>query len=218
MHPRVFTGIRLFFLLSTVVYTIIMNKRDLEFLYEIGTLRNMQRGWGQHITLPTASIAEHMYRVLWTAVILGRMEKADETKIIHMAMAHDLAETRTADLGYIQKVYVQDDEKKAAKDALAGTIIENFYAEYLHEYEARESLEAKIVKDADNLDIDLELRELQGNGFPMPKDWPEFRKMIRDTKLYTESAKQLWDEIQNSDVHHWHVAANKWLKIPDAGT
>ncbi len=195
-----------------------MSKRDLEFLYEIGTLRTMQRGWGQHINLPTASVAEHMYRVMWLALILCRMEGVgDENKIIKMAMLHDVAETRVSDLSYVQKVYVKADEQRAAKDLLDSTIIENF-GETLHQYELRNSIEAKLVKDADNLDIDLEMKELEANGFKIPDQWPEFRKMIRDTKLYTESARKLWDEIQSSHIHDWHIVANKWLKIPEAGT
>ena len=194
-----------------------MTNRDLEFLYEIGTLRNMQRGWAQHISLPTASVAEHMFRVIWLGLILARLEKADENKVVKMAMAHDLSETRTSDLSYVQKVYVREDDSRAAKDLLAGTTAEYFEKEFLQEYEQRESLEAKIVKDADNLDIDLELRELASNGFKAPPEWDVFRKKIRDEKLYTDSAKKIWDDIQTSDMHSWHVVANKWLKIPDAG-
>jgi len=195
-----------------------MNKRDLEFLYEIGTLRNMHRGWQQHFSLPAASVAEHMYRVMWLALIIARMEKqGDEAKIIKMALAHDIAETRTSDLSYVQKVYVEADESKAENDIFEGTILEDFYSGVLKEYNERQSIEAKIVKDADNLDIDLEIKELAANGMTMPKEWHGFRKLIREEKLYTESAKKLWDEIQDSDVHSWHVVANKWLKIPDAG-
>jgi putative hydrolase of HD superfamily len=195
-----------------------MNKKDLEFLYEIGTLSNMQRGWGQHIKQKVASVSEHMFRVMWLALIISRMEKAgDENKIIKMAMSHDLAETRTSDLSYVQKVYAHPDETSAFKDLFNGTTVENFYADVVEEYEKRESVEAKIVKDADNLEVDLEMAELQANGFAIPKEWNGFRKDLRDKKLYTESAKKIWDEIQGSNINDWHVKANKWLKISGAG-
>lgn len=195
-----------------------MTNRDLDFLYEIGTLKNMQRGWGQHINQKMGSVLEHIYRVMWLALMIAKMEKAgDEAKIIKMAMAHDLAETRTSDLSYIQKVYVEADEDRAAQDLFAGTMLEKASLEILQEYKKRESLEARIVKDADNLDVDLEMKEIEANGFKSPKEWEVFRKMIRSERLYTESAKKIWDEIQNSNINDWHVKANKWVKLPNAG-
>ncbi|HVY67670.1 MAG TPA: HD domain-containing protein [Patescibacteria group bacterium] len=194
-----------------------MNKRDLEFLYEIGTLKSMKR-FNQHVSLDTSSVAEHMYRVIWLALLVSRMEKAgDEAVIVKMAMAHDLAETRTSDLGYIQKVYVEADEDRALGDTFEGTSLQDYYNDVLKTYEARDSIEAKIVKDADNLDVDLELKEMAANGFAVPPEWGGFRRMIRDEKLYTESARQIWDQIQKSSIHDWHTKANKWLKLPNAG-
>ncbi|MSR85195.1 HD domain-containing protein [Candidatus Uhrbacteria bacterium] len=193
------------------------SSRDLEFLYEIGSLRNVPRGWRQHLATDCASDLEHSYRVMWLALTLARREKqGDENKILKMAFAHDIAETRTSDLSYVQKVYVKADEEASARDLFAGTILQD-YVSVIEEYEKRECIEAKIVKDADNLDIDLELKELEERGHKLPEKWKELRKFVRDNKLYTESAKNMWDEIQISDPSSWHMTANKWLKIPSAG-
>jgi hypothetical protein len=73
------------------------------------------------------------------------------------------------------------------------------------------------VKDADNLDVDLELREFEDLGHKLPKKWLTNRTMVRDEKLYTESAKQLWDAIQTADPDNWHLTTNKWKRIPQAG-
>jgi putative hydrolase of HD superfamily len=194
------------------------NKRDIEFLFEIGSLRNVQRSWRQHIGIDSASISEHTLRVIWLALILARKEGVkDEEKIMKMALVHDVPETRTGDLNYIQKVYVTEDEKRAARDALSGTSLEDFFKDTLQEYEKRDSIEAKIVKDADNLEAELEIRELGERGSKMSKKWAAFRKEVRDKKLYTKSAKSLWDAIQDANVADWHLAANKWVKLPDAG-
>ena len=195
-----------------------MPNRDLEFLYEIGSLRYLQRGWRQHFGMDVGNILEHTMRVMLLALILARKEGVkNEEKIIKMALVHDLAETRTTDLSYVQKVYVKADEDKSAGDLFDKTTLSDLEQETLKEYETRESLEAKIVKDADNLDIDLELKELAQKGSTLPEKWATMRKFVRDEKLYTESAKKFWDEIQNSDVDSWHLSANKWLKIPEAG-
>lgn len=195
-----------------------MMNRDLEFLYEIATMRNMPRGWRQHLGTDCANVLDHTIRVIWLAIILGRMEGGvDENKIIKMALVHDAAETRTSDLSYVQKVYVKEDEKAAAVDMFENTSLEDYQSEILTEYMARESMEAKIVKDADNLDIDLEGKELEERGSKLPTKWGHLRKFVCDEKLYTKSAKTMWDEIQSSDVSSWHLNMNKWLKVPEAG-
>src|SRR3989344_1712425 len=89
--------------------------RDIEFLFEIGTLKNIQRGWRQHFGSDVANILEHTMRVTLLALILARREGIkNEEKIIKMALVHDLAETRTTDLSYIQKVYVDADENRSS--------------------------------------------------------------------------------------------------------
>ena len=195
-----------------------MNERDIDFLYEIGSLRNVPRGWRQHLGFDVASDLEHTFRLVWLALLISRMEKqGDENIIIRMALVHDIPETRTSDHSYVQKVYVTSDEERAADDMFKGTIFSDL-RETLREYEKRDSIESKIVKDADNLDIDLELKEIEELGSKLPGKWEKAnRRMVRDQKLYTESAKKIWDEIQTSDPSNWHRNMNKWLTDPNAG-
>ena len=195
-----------------------MNQRDIEFLFEIGTLKNMDRGWKQHYAMDCASDLEHSFRVAMLALILARKEGVtDEGKILKMALIHDLAETRVSDLSYVQKVYVTTDEERAAHDLFEKTSLQDLNETILKEYEERKTIEAKIVKDADNLDIDIELKEFEERGSKLPAKLAASRKMVRDEKLYTNSAREFWDDLQKSDVSSWHLMANKWHKIPDAG-
>lgn len=194
-----------------------MNTRDIDFLYEIGSLRNIPRAWIQHLAANCASNLEHTVRVVFLALLIARKEGVkNEEKIIKMALIHDLPETRTADLAYVHKVYTKTDDARAAHDLFAGTSFADL-EEVLEEYEARKSEEAKIVKDADNLDVDLELRELMEQGNGVAKKKQPLRKIVRQKKLYTKTAKKIWDDIQRSDPSNWHVSANKWLKVPEAG-
>jgi len=160
-------------------------------------------------------------RVIFLALLIARKEgkkgnMSDENTIIKMALAHDLPETRTADLAYVHKVYSQTDDARAARDLFAGTSFTDF--EDIHaRYEKRDTIEAKIVKDADNLDIDLELKEFEEQGHKLPAKWKAMRKFVRDKKLYTKTAKKLWDDLQKANVAQWHMEANKWKKLPNAG-
>jgi putative hydrolase of HD superfamily len=191
--------------------------RDIELMYEIGSLRNVQRGWLQHLGTNCASDLEHTMRVMFLALALARREGAgNEELIMKMALVHDIAETRTADHSIVQKVYVEADEESAIHDMLVDTSLSNL-ENVVKLYCARETIEAKLVKDADNLDVDLELKELQEQGHQLPKKWAVFRKLVRDEKLYTKSAKAFWDEIQASDPSSWHLTTNKWLRMPTAG-
>jgi len=194
------------------------NHRDIEFLYEIGSLRNTQRAWRQTVGLDVANDLEHTLRVIWLSLILARSEGVtDEEKIIKMALVHDIAETRTGDFDYMQAVYVKADEKAAANHLFAKTSLQDLNTNVLHEYEQRTSAAAQVVKDADNLDVDLELRELANQGSLMLKKWRQTRRLVRDEKLYTQSAKDLWDELDKVDVTDWHLTTNKWYKIATAG-
>src|SRR3989344_3237882 len=176
-----------------------MFERDIEFLYEVGSLRYLERGWRQHFGMDMGNILEHTMRVMVLALVIARQAGVkDEEKIMKMALVHDLAETRTTDLSYVQKVYVKADEEASARDLFAGTRLESLRTDYLHEYEERKSLEAKIVKDADNLEVELELKELAQRGSQLPTKWATMRKMVRDDKLYTATAKKMWDEIVGS--------------------
>lgn len=192
-------------------------ERDIEFLYELGSLRNMQRGWLQHIGTDVASVLEHTLRVAMLAIILARREGGcDEAKILKMAIVHDICETRVSDLSYVQKCYVTADEERAVHDTFEGTNIPDF-AEAVADFERRDSLEAKILKDADNLDVEIELKELLERGHQLPEKWKHNRLLVRNEKLYTQAAKDFWDALQTSDPASWHEKANKWKHVPDAG-
>ena len=193
-------------------------KRDIEFLYEIGTLKNMERSWQQFMGSGCASVLEHTHRVVFLALLIARGEKfKDEEKIIKMALVHDLSETRTGDTNYLTAVYVKRDDKKAVQDTLAGTSLADLRTDILEEYEARKTLAAKIVKDADNLDVDIELKEMEERGSIVAKKMEPSRRLIRARKLYTKTAKSMWDEIQKADPSAWHLKANKWMKMKNAG-
>ncbi len=191
--------------------------RDLEFLYEIGSLRHLTRDWLQHLATDCANDLEHSFRVVFLALLIARKEGVkNEEKVMKMALLHDIAETRTSDLSHVQKMYVTVDEPKALRDMLMGTVFPDF-EQLVLEYKKRDSVESKVVKDADNLDIDIELKELEEKGHKLPGKWQRLRQLIRDEKLYTESAKKIWDDIQTSDPASWHINAAKWLELPNSG-
>lgn len=67
------------------------------------------------------------------------------------------------------------------------------------------TIEAKIAKDADNLDVDFELSEQASKGIVLKDEWQENRTFVAKNKLYTKTAKKLFDQISDSNPHDWHL-------------
>lgn len=182
-------------------------KRDLELLYEVGSLRFIERAWKQFLNPDYANLAEHHLRVVWIALLLAKYEgKGNVEKIMKMALVHDVSESRTGDLNYLGKQYATRNESKAISDILKDTELGDELSELWHEYESKKTIEAKIVKDADFLDVDLELKEQKSMGKNHVDKWAPRRKKVLK-KLYTASAKKLWKAIQTSKPEDWFDTA-----------
>jgi putative hydrolase of HD superfamily len=193
-------------------------KKDLELLYEIGTLRFIPRAWIQMIP-DMANLAEHHLRVIWLALIISRQEKVKNLeKVMLMALIHDIAESRTGDVHYLSRQYTTRNEKLAMEDILQQTS-EVSLLKLWAEYEDKKTLEAKIVKDADNLDVDLELKESEFRGNKLPAIFNKDHRKLIGRNLYTKTGKKLWQLIQTSNPHDWHLKgrnrynAGDWKKL-----
>ena len=191
-------------------------KRDMEFLYEVGTLRFINRSWVQFLSPNFANLAEHHFRVMWLALMIAAKEGLQDTeKVVKMALVHDIAESRAGDVHYVSRQYTERNEELGIKDMLADTALEEEFLSLWQEYEDRQSMEAKIVKDADNLDIDFELSEQSAMGNTVGESFHDARKQVSQNKLYTETAQAIWQEIQDSDPHDWHRFGRNRLNSGD---
>jgi len=181
-------------------------QRDLEFLYEIGCLRHIQRTWKQFLNPDFENLSEHLLRVIWISLVLAKYEGVTDTeKLMKMALVHDLSESRSVDSHYVSRQYVDRHEHEAITDTLDGTAVGKEFLAVWEDYEKRESLEAKIVKDADSIDVDLELKEQEYRGLRLGEDTLQGRKSVAESKLYTKTAKKSWDMIQQSNPNDWHI-------------
>lgn len=187
-------------------------ERDVALLHEVGSLRRVARTWVQFTGAGMANVAEHTLRVAWIAMAIARREGADAGRCAQLALVHDLAETRTGDVHYLSRMYVERREDEALADAIAGTSLQDDVAALWDEYHAQESAEARIVKDADNLDCDLELTETPDAAFVASLE--PTRRQVRE-RLYTDTARALFDAIYAQDPHAWHTRAPNRLTAGD---
>ena len=190
--------------------------RDIDFLYEMGTLRYSTRTWNQFLNPFCQNLTEHTLRVIWIALTIAKHEGVvDTSKVIKMALVHDISESRSVDVNYVSHQYAERFEDVAIDDTLDGTSVRDEFLPIWHEYEKKECIEAKIVKDADNLDVDLELKELEAMGNKLGNALRPTRERVMETKFYTDTARAMWKEIQKSDPHHWHVSGKNRLNSGD---
>ena len=174
-------------------------------LFEISAVRRIDRTWKQFFGQEVSNDAEHTFRVAWIALTLARYEEGvNYEKLLKMALLHDLAESRTGDATSLQKKYTKRKELEAVRDIFSGTVHEKEMTELFEEYEKRETIEARLVKDADHLDVDLELREMGVKGSPLEKLWSSYRKGEARSHLHTKRAKELQKAMALLNNSHPH--------------
>lgn len=181
-------------------------KRDIELMFEISAFRGMPRAWQHWLGPHTANHAEHSFRTALYALMIAQREGVgDHGRILKMALMHDLPESRCSDVDYLQRHYVTRNEEKAAHDVFEDTSLSKEAADILQEYWDRKTIESKIVKDADMLDVDIELREnIVAGQVALKRKVDTDRKFGVYPRLYTETAKLLWKEIHKANPHGWH--------------
>lgn len=195
-----------------------MAKRDIDFLFEVGSLRNVPRAWQQILSGRVQNISEHVFRTTLIAWVIALEEKADVNKVLKICLIHDIGESRAGDIAFMHRDYVTRNEELAEEHIFQETALESEAHALLKEYGERQTLEAKIVKDADNLDVDLELKELSKIGDTAAKGMQDdHRPEVREKKLYTDTAKRMWDEIQKTDPNNWHQnLTGRWIRSDKA--
>jgi len=161
--------------------------------------RTPRSGW-QFLGAGSESVAEHVFRAAMIAFVLARMDgKIDADKVLRLALVHDLPETRTGDLNYVNQKYVHADEAQAAKDMSAGLPFCDELRDLLSEYREEKTSEAILAHDADQLEMLLQLKEHMDGGSPAAEDWTPF--VLR--RLRTDIARDLAKRILDQDSAAW---------------
>jgi len=186
---------------------------DIDFLYEISSLKFIQRNWVQFVGYAFSNLLEHLFRTVWLTIILSSYEKKiNIPDAIITAMIHDLHEIRGCDVNYISSQYVRRDKQKAIKQTLKNTSIKKEILSFWKKFENQTSKEAKLVKDADSLEPILELKEQESLGVDITKTWLELNIKRLKKNLNTKTAKLFLKQIIKSNPHNWHLNAKNRFK------
>ncbi|HKE04213.1 MAG TPA: HD family hydrolase [Blastocatellia bacterium] len=148
----------------------------ISFLAELMRLKSVPRiGWLLRGVRDVESVASHSFGVAVIAMLLADRARArgvevNVERLLRMALLHDLTEARTGDLpstikGYFDKASIKSADESIAKEIFTelGDLSES-YLELWSDYEHRASIESRVVKAADKLDLLMQSREYEKGG------------------------------------------------------
>ena len=189
-------------------------KSIINFLFETGMLKKTPRTGYQFLGSGSESVAEHSHRTAIIGYTMSRqIAEADILRTVLMCLIHDLPEARTGDHNYVNKQYVSVNEEKAVQDLAQDLPFGDELVSLIDEFNKGESLEAMIARDADQLDLILELKEQKDLGNKYAKEWLYYG----EKRLLTEIGKKTAQEILETDSTDWwfEKRTDLWVNGPD---
>ena len=181
----------------------------LSTLIELQRLKRLDRtGWTlRGLPNGTESVAAHSFGVSVTAMLLADKFIAqgiavDVEKVLRIALLHDWAEARVGDMPRTATLYFGSEARKAAETAAFSDVVSGvdaaneLYANLYAEYEHRSSLESRLVKAADVLDLLVQVLALERAG---ARGLDEFWEVAETPEFNLETAaEQIVKELLES--------------------
>ncbi len=184
-------------------------KQVADFVYETCIHSKTPRSGLWFLGSGSQSIAEHLFHTAMIAYALSHLEpKADKHKMVLMALLHDIGEGRTSDHNYVHQRYGRLAEAEAVKDIARGVPFGAEIEGLFKEEQERETLEARLVKDADNLEWITTLRGEEVKGNDKAREWAE----IALKRLKTGPGKKLGKMLMKTHPDAWwYSAGDAWF-------
>ncbi len=139
----------------TAVYQLLLHGNQLK--------RTARAGWVQRGVPNSEDVAAHSYGVVLTTLVLADMveEPIDLGRALAMAALHDLPEALTTDIptpawGYLPDGVKTAVERGAMQQITNETPVADSFMEIWEELHANETAVAKLVHDADKIDMFLQ--------------------------------------------------------------
>lgn len=179
------------------------------FIYETSIHSHTPRSGFWFLGSGDQSVAEHMFHTAMIAYALASLEpQADRDKMIRMALFHDIGEGRTADHNYVHQRYGRLAEKEAVRDISTSVPFGKDILDLFEEEERGDTLEAKLVRDADQLEWIATLRAEEVKGNLKAKAWIE----AAIKRLKTPAGKRLGRLLDETHPDSWwYQAGDEWF-------
>jgi putative hydrolases of HD superfamily len=180
-------------------------KQLADFVYETSIHSKTPRSGFWFLGSGTQSVAEHLFHTAMIAYTLTYLEpKADKQKVILMALLHDIGEGRVSDHNYVHQRYGRLAETEAVKDISQSVPFGKEILKLFEEEKERKTLEAKLVKDADQLEWIATLRGEEVKGNHKAHDWIS----IAQKRLKTPAGQKLGKVLVKNHPDGWYFNAD----------
>lgn len=178
------------------------------FLHEAGHLKHVTRAGWLLLGIPSPeTVAEHSQRVSIVGMVLAVLEGADPCKVAALAAMHDLHETRIGDVPSVGRAYVDTRAALAVTTDQTATLPDDvaaFLRNLTDEFEGQETIEAKVCRDADKIEMLLQAREYAAQGH-QTGHWQNSATV----RLRTKSGEMLAQAIMAADPQEWFQKFSK---------
>lgn len=181
-------------------------KQIAELLFEARMLKDLKRSGYAFLGAGSESIASHCFTTAFICFVMARLTPGiDGERMTGMALVHDMAEARTGDFNYVQKRYAAVDEARAVAHLTENLPFAADMTALIAEFNAGETLEAKLVRDADQLSFILELKKLKDTGAAFPDQWLE----VIAARLKTDLGRHMAAGILETRWDDWWLNGYK---------
>ena len=160
--------------------------------------RTMRTGWAMRGIPNVENVAAHTYGAAYTALILAPHLPVplDMGKVLSLVVIHDLPEGVTTDIPTPAWRYLPDGVKSdVERKAMRAIVGEGEQAEQLmalwEEMNGKATAEAKLVHDADKLDMYLQVAAYERHGTEALREFWHKRKIF-----HYDLAQQIYDLLR----------------------
>jgi putative hydrolase of HD superfamily len=133
----------------------------LDLLLRANQLKRVPRtGWVMRGLVDAESVSDHTFGVAFIALVLAHMmeQSIDVAKLLSIALLHDLPDAILGDIPSPALNHVLSNAKRTVEDEALGAMLKEIphldrWQLWWREFEERTSVEGKLVRDADRLDL-----------------------------------------------------------------
>ena len=173
-----------------------------DLILELDVLERLPRmGFLMQGVTDPESVAAHCFGVALTAMLMADATPGtiDTERVLRMALMHEVSEARVTDLPYRTLRYISPQSKSMAERAAAHDLLDPLDGDYVslwEEFEAAETLEARIVRAADKIQMMAKVLRYEQEGRGDLSDFwlnTDFNENNHGIPL----ARQLFEEIRH---------------------